>query len=131
VTDSANDSDWIAQERNPDTAGHRPSVLVVGAGPIGLLLASELQRRRVPCHLIDTRPAPLHWDRATVVHPRSLEIFESLGIVGQFLETGARQRTIKIHSRGKVNWNNGSLQLRKRLRVQSRGVGGGYRIDTH
>jgi NADPH-dependent 2,4-dienoyl-CoA reductase/sulfur reductase-like enzyme len=61
VTDSANDSDWIAQERNPDTAGHRPSVLVVGAGPTGLLLASELQRRRVSCHLIDApaRTAPL------------------------------------------------------------------------
>lgn len=44
------------------------SVLVVGAGPTGLLLASELHRRGVACHLIDARPGPLHWDRATVVH---------------------------------------------------------------
>jgi 2-polyprenyl-6-methoxyphenol hydroxylase-like FAD-dependent oxidoreductase len=77
-------------------------VLVVGAGPTGLLLASELRRRGVPCHLIDARPAPLHWDRATVVHPRSLEVFESLGLADRFLAAGCRQRTIRIHSAGTV-----------------------------
>jgi 2-polyprenyl-6-methoxyphenol hydroxylase-like FAD-dependent oxidoreductase len=78
------------------------AVLVVGAGPTGLLLASELRRRGVPCHLIDARPAPLHWDRATVVHPRSLEVFESLGVVDEFLAAGCRQRSVKIYSGGKV-----------------------------
>jgi 2-polyprenyl-6-methoxyphenol hydroxylase-like FAD-dependent oxidoreductase len=78
------------------------SVLVVGAGPTGLLLAAELQRRGVLCHLIDAQPGPLHWDRATVVHPRSLEIFESLGLAGRFLDAGCRQRIIKIHSGGNV-----------------------------
>jgi 2-polyprenyl-6-methoxyphenol hydroxylase-like FAD-dependent oxidoreductase len=78
------------------------AVLVVGGGPTGLLLASELQRREVPCHLIDARPAPLRWDRATVVHPRSLEVFESLGLIERFLAAGCRQRTIKIHSEGEV-----------------------------
>jgi 2-polyprenyl-6-methoxyphenol hydroxylase-like FAD-dependent oxidoreductase len=77
-------------------------VLVVGAGPTGLLLASELNRRGVPCHLIDAQPAPLHWDRATVVHPRSLQIFESLGLVERFLEVGCKQRLIKIHADGEL-----------------------------
>lgn len=77
-------------------------VLVVGAGPTGLLLASELSRKGVPCHLIDTRPGPLHWDRATVVHPRSLQIFESLGLVGEFLDAGCKQRVIKVHSDGEL-----------------------------
>jgi 2-polyprenyl-6-methoxyphenol hydroxylase-like FAD-dependent oxidoreductase len=77
-------------------------VLVVGAGPTGLLLASELHRRGVDCHLIEARPAPLPWDRATVVHPRSLQIFEALGLSAKFLEAGCRQRSIKIHSNGKV-----------------------------
>jgi 2-polyprenyl-6-methoxyphenol hydroxylase-like FAD-dependent oxidoreductase len=76
------------------------SVLIVGAGPTGLLLASELQRRGVPCHLIDARPGPNHWDRATVVHPRSLQIFESLGLVDKLLDVGCRQRVVKIHSGG-------------------------------
>jgi 2-polyprenyl-6-methoxyphenol hydroxylase-like FAD-dependent oxidoreductase len=97
LTDSADGSDQ-APDRTVET---RP-VLVIGAGPTGLLLAAELLRRGVPCHLIDAQPAPLHWDRATVLHPRSLQIFESLGLVEKFLDTGRRQRAIKIHSRGKV-----------------------------
>jgi 2-polyprenyl-6-methoxyphenol hydroxylase-like FAD-dependent oxidoreductase len=83
-------------------------VLVVGAGPTGLLLAAELQRRGVPCHLIDARPAPLHWDRATVIHPRSLEVFESLGLVDKFLAAGTKQRAVRIHSQGQLL---GTLEL--------------------
>jgi 2-polyprenyl-6-methoxyphenol hydroxylase-like FAD-dependent oxidoreductase len=81
---------------------HQTVVLVVGAGPTGLLLASDLSRRGVPCHVIDAQAAPLHWDRATVVHPRSLQIFESLGLVEQFLTAGCRQRVVKIHSDGQL-----------------------------
>jgi 2-polyprenyl-6-methoxyphenol hydroxylase-like FAD-dependent oxidoreductase len=83
-------------------AGRQTTVLVVGAGPTGLLLASELNRRGVPCELIDAQPAPLHWDRATVVHPRSLQIFESMGLVEKFLTAGCRQRVIKLHSDGEL-----------------------------
>jgi 2-polyprenyl-6-methoxyphenol hydroxylase-like FAD-dependent oxidoreductase len=101
MTDPKNSPDE-PEAGNAERVRHRPAVLVVGAGPTGLLLASELQRRDVPCHLIDARPAPLHWDRATVVHPRSLEVFESLGLVDRFLNAGCKQRTIKIHSGGKV-----------------------------
>jgi 2-polyprenyl-6-methoxyphenol hydroxylase-like FAD-dependent oxidoreductase len=78
------------------------TVLVVGAGPTGLLLASELNRRRVSCRVIDSHPAPLHWDRATVVHPRSLEVFESLGLVDQLLAAGVKQRMIRLHSGGSL-----------------------------
>jgi 2-polyprenyl-6-methoxyphenol hydroxylase-like FAD-dependent oxidoreductase len=35
------------------------SVLVVGAGPTGLLLAAELRRRGVACRLIEANSAPL------------------------------------------------------------------------
>lgn len=78
------------------------TVLVVGAGPTGLLLAAELHRRGVSCHVIDSNPGPLHWDRATIVHPRSLEVFESLGIVDRLLATGVKQRKARIHSAGSV-----------------------------
>ena len=37
-----------------------------------------------------------------MVHPRSLELFESLGLIGKFLEAGTKQRAVKIHSGGKV-----------------------------
>jgi 2-polyprenyl-6-methoxyphenol hydroxylase-like FAD-dependent oxidoreductase len=77
-------------------------VLVVGAGPTGLLLAAELQRRGIGCRLIDAQPGPMHWDRATVVHPRSLEVFESLGILGPFLAAGVKQRAARLHSQGRL-----------------------------
>lgn len=78
------------------------NVLVVGAGPTGLLLAAELHRRGVACRLIDANPAPLHWDRATVVHPRSLEVFESLGLFERFMTAGVKQRFARLYSAGAV-----------------------------
>lgn len=77
-----------------------PAVLVVGAGPTGLLLACELHRRGIGCRIIDEHAAPNTWDRATVVHPRSLEIFDALGIVGPLLAGGARQRVMRVLSDG-------------------------------
>jgi 2-polyprenyl-6-methoxyphenol hydroxylase-like FAD-dependent oxidoreductase len=78
------------------------TVLVVGAGPTGLLLASELLRRNVECRVIDAQAAPLHWDRATVVHPRSLELFECLGLLGSLLTAGVKQRIARVYSQGGV-----------------------------
>jgi 2-polyprenyl-6-methoxyphenol hydroxylase-like FAD-dependent oxidoreductase len=78
------------------------NVLIVGAGPTGLTLAAELQRRGVACRLIDANSAPLHWDRATVVHPRSLEVFESLGLLDRFLAAGVKQKFARLHSGGNV-----------------------------
>ncbi len=77
-------------------------VLVVGAGPTGLTMAAELRRRDVDVLLIDAREEPQHWDRATVVHPRSLEIFEALGIVDRFTAAGVPQRAARLHSAGEV-----------------------------
>src|SRR5271170_4648064 len=78
------------------------TVLVVGAGPTGLLLGSELRRRGIECHIIDAHPTSLPWDRATVVHPRSLEVFDSLGLVEALLAAGVKQRVARIHSGGGV-----------------------------
>ena len=79
-----------------------PQVLIVGAGPTGLLLAAELWRRDVACLLIDEHDAPMGWDRATVVHPRSMEMFESLGLADAFLEHGVRTRAARFRSDGET-----------------------------
>ena len=89
-------------ERSGTSAEASTQVLISGAGPTGLLLAVELRRRGVDCLLIDELGAPRGWDRATVIHPRSLEIFEALGLVTQFLDQGARMRVAKFHSDGEL-----------------------------
>ena len=78
------------------------AVLVVGAGPTGLLLSCSLRRRGVDCVLVDAYDAPLGWDRATVVHPRSLQIFEALGIVDEFTAAGVPIRGCRISADGEV-----------------------------
>jgi 2-polyprenyl-6-methoxyphenol hydroxylase-like FAD-dependent oxidoreductase len=85
-----------------ESSAQDPQVLIVGAGPTGLLLAGELERRDVRCLLIDSLDAPQQWDRATVVHPRSMEIFESLGLAGEFLERGLKTGGARIHSAGEL-----------------------------
>jgi 2-polyprenyl-6-methoxyphenol hydroxylase-like FAD-dependent oxidoreductase len=75
-------------------------VLIVGAGPTGLLIAAELRRRGVAATLVDERDEPQQWDRATVVHPRTLELFASVGIEGPLLEHGVHQRGVRLFSAG-------------------------------
>jgi len=55
-------------------------VLIVGAGPAGLILANELRRRNVPVRLIEKRKGPSHTTRAMTVHARSMEMFEHMGL---------------------------------------------------
>ena len=63
-------------------------VLVVGAGPTGLTLACELLRRGVGCRIIDKAPAPATTSRALGLQPRTLELFDRMGIIDEVLSTG-------------------------------------------
>jgi 2-polyprenyl-6-methoxyphenol hydroxylase-like FAD-dependent oxidoreductase len=79
----------------------KTGVLIIGAGPTGLTVARELARRGVDFLLVDQRPEPLPWDRATVIHSRTLEIFDALGIVDEFLERGHRMNGVNFFAYGK------------------------------
>jgi 2-polyprenyl-6-methoxyphenol hydroxylase-like FAD-dependent oxidoreductase len=78
----------------------RAEVLVVGAGPTGLLIAAELCRRGIDVLLIDHHDRPLTWDRATVVHPRSLEVFDALGVAEELIDAGVLQSRVRLYSDG-------------------------------
>jgi 2-polyprenyl-6-methoxyphenol hydroxylase-like FAD-dependent oxidoreductase len=71
-------------------------VLIVGAGPTGLVLGLELARRGVPFHLVDRHPQPLAWDRATVVKSRSLEVLASMGLADTFVQRGCIIRGVHL-----------------------------------
>ncbi|MEV0042203.1 FAD-dependent monooxygenase [Nocardia rhamnosiphila] len=68
----------------------RTSVLIVGAGPTGLVLGIELLRRGVECRVVDRLTAPVRTSRSFTVHTRTLELLELAGIVEEFQERGLR-----------------------------------------
>ncbi|MEU2461237.1 FAD-dependent monooxygenase [Streptomyces sp. NPDC012473] len=61
-------------------------VLIAGAGPVGLTAASELCRRGVSCRVVDRLPERLPYARAVGVQPRTLEIWDRMGMVREALE---------------------------------------------
>src|SRR6185295_5057736 len=65
-------------------------VLIVGAGPTGLMLANQLGRRGVRVAIVDRHPGPSLQTRALGVQARTLEIYSHLGIVDQALALGKR-----------------------------------------
>src|SRR5437899_5373491 len=74
----------VSTERSPmDT-----EVLIVGAGPTGLMLANQLARRGVAALIIDRHAGPAMQTRALGVQARTLEIYSKLGIVDRALELG-------------------------------------------
>jgi 2-polyprenyl-6-methoxyphenol hydroxylase-like FAD-dependent oxidoreductase len=66
----------------------QPRVLIVGAGPTGLTLACDLARRRIPLRIVDSAPEPFMGSRAKGLQPRTLEVFEDLGILETVLALG-------------------------------------------
>src|SRR5438552_3528113 len=73
-------------------------VLIIGAGPTGLVIAHELARYGVPCRLIDkilNRPVT---SRAIAIVPRTLEVFDLMRIADDFLAAGRRIHAINMFS---------------------------------
>ncbi len=77
------------------------SVLIVGAGPTGLVLAIELIRRGISVRLIDAKEVPEKYSRAMGIQSRTLEVFEKIGVLPAFLKEGNKVQKISIHWAGK------------------------------
>jgi 2-polyprenyl-6-methoxyphenol hydroxylase-like FAD-dependent oxidoreductase len=65
-------------------------ILIVGAGPTGLALSAELRRRGIEALTIDRITEGANTSRAAVVHARTLEALEPLGVGPTILEAGVR-----------------------------------------
>ncbi|WP_432146287.1 FAD-dependent monooxygenase [Streptomyces sp. bgisy084] len=83
-------------------------VLVVGAGPVGLTASCELRRRGVRCRIVDRLPAPQPFAKAVGIQPRTLEIWDLMGVARQVLEAAAPLR-------GQLIYVNGAEQARIEL----------------
>lgn len=77
-------------------------VLVVGAGPVGLAMAAELARYRVPVRIVDKAPARTDKSKALAVWARTLELLERSGCAEAFLANGLKANSLAIFSRKDV-----------------------------
>src|ERR1700704_3713882 len=71
---------------NPMSETYGADVLIVGAGPAGLVLGIELARRGIAFRLIEQRTEPLPASRGKGSQPRTLEIYEDIGALPGYLE---------------------------------------------
>jgi 2-polyprenyl-6-methoxyphenol hydroxylase-like FAD-dependent oxidoreductase len=72
-------------------------VLVVGAGPTGLLLSGLLARAGVRPRLIERRDSNPQESRALAIVARTLEVFDDIGIAQQVLAQGRPMIAIEAH----------------------------------
>jgi 2-polyprenyl-6-methoxyphenol hydroxylase-like FAD-dependent oxidoreductase len=82
-------------------------VLVVGAGPTGLVLAAELLTRGIRTRIIDKGDGVALQARAIGIHARTLEVLDMMGLAERFVERGQMVHHLRFYSEGRclVDWN--------------------------
>ncbi|MBM2576307.1 FAD-dependent monooxygenase [Jannaschia sp. Os4] len=83
-------------------------VLVVGAGPTGMLAALLLGRRGVPVRIVDAAPGPVETSRAMGVQARTLEFYRMIGLAEEAVSLGTPTREVRIRRNGRPS---GSFSL--------------------
>src|SRR5688572_20710864 len=65
-------------------------VLIVGAGPVGLVLAVDLGQKGVRCTLVERKDAPQFLPKMERCNARTMEIFRRMGIAERVRAAGLR-----------------------------------------
>ncbi|MET8683258.1 FAD-dependent monooxygenase [Streptomyces sp. NPDC004732] len=65
-----------------------PDVIVVGAGPTGLMLGCELALAGTQVRIVERRAEATQNSRALTLHPRSVELMDMRGLLPRFLSAG-------------------------------------------
>ncbi|MDB5011462.1 MAG: hypothetical protein JWQ06_2251, partial [Mucilaginibacter sp.] len=76
-------------------------VLIVGAGPSGLMMAAQLLRYGVQPLIIDSKQGPTNHSNALAVQARSLEIYRQMGVIDRIISGGKQARGIIFNQDGK------------------------------
>ncbi len=79
----------------------KTDILIVGAGPVGLMAACQLQRCGIEHRIIDRRAEPNTKSKAAGVWCRSMDIFDELGLAEQFMEQGNQCASLIVLANGK------------------------------
>lgn len=82
------------------TTGQHTKILIVGAGPSGLMMAAQLLRHGVIPVIIDIKQGPTNQSKALAVQARSLEIYRQMGIVDKALRDGKQANGMVLNQDG-------------------------------
>ncbi len=77
-------------------------VLIVGAGPTGLALATMLMRSGVSPVIVDRLATGQNTSRAAVIHAHTLEVLEQLGVSERLMHEGLKLDKFSIRDRDQV-----------------------------
>ncbi len=77
-------------------------IIIAGAGPTGLMLANQLTRFEIDHIILDQKSGPTDQSRALVVHARSMEIYEQLGLSSQIVAEGQKNDGMTLYKNGKI-----------------------------
>src|SRR5262249_14944133 len=80
------------------SASHQ-RVIVVGAGPVGMVCALALNKRGVPVTVLEQEPAPVEDQRAASLHPTTLEQLDTLGVTEKIIPLGLVSTAYRFHDR--------------------------------
>ncbi|MBZ6475385.1 FAD-dependent monooxygenase [Streptomyces griseocarneus] len=86
-----------------DTSDGDADVLVVGAGPAGLMLACELGLGKVRAVVLERHPAPPGFCRGFNLNARSLELLDRRGLADRFLAEGPTAATTAFAGAARLN----------------------------
>lgn len=75
-------------------------IVIVGAGPTGLMAANQLLRFGIDFMLIDSKSGPTVESRAIAVTARSLEIYQQMGLSDTVVANGIMMNSFKLFSGG-------------------------------
>ena len=76
-------------------------VLIVGAGPSGLMLAAQLLRYGIQPLIIDSKQGPTGESKALAVQARSLEIYRQMGLIDKIMAGGKKAESFSFNEDGK------------------------------
>lgn len=82
--------------------GQRTEVLIVGAGPTGLALATMLMRSGITPVIVDKLTTGQNTSRAAVIHAHTLEVLQQLGVSERLVNKGVKLAQFSIRDRDRV-----------------------------
>lgn len=75
------------------------SVIIIGAGPVGLMLANLLGKADISTIVIERKAEADKYSKAIGVMPPSLQIFKQIGLEQTLIEAGLKVTTAVVHGK--------------------------------